>query len=610
MRRSNPLQSSNSSTLKGTLKGGLGNIVIGFVVVSVLVVVANLSIGFSSSPRFSLPSRFVTEDVSFSLTKRNTRSSKSESSVSSSSLSGRRSASSSASGSVPIRSKYAIRHEAAFDLMFPTSDTESLVTQEACVAQSDESETCFYKGPLCYDGGEAVVSVRGVKNNKRGHDMRNSNCYDFRNFVNSQTCHYGGPHKRDNLPKDSPKSFLQDDAPRFTLGAAEHKWGPMGREVSIREVDEDVFKTPAKYNVSIQWIGEENSMEGLYIGGLHGSWLDHTWHFAAAMMSLFDLKRHNRTEPLDSQQVSDILVAAPAWAAPSIRYLLIAGEYRHVSGLHELKTWIANLLSMLVQNSTKVLWNTDWEQVVVPERNRWICSKKGTILGLKPRFFNSIGDAHAFRLMSYAFAGVTERAKDEWPPRQITLITRIGTRALENIDDVVPILNSTGLTFRWIQEMGALSWREQVEAMAQTGILLAIHGAGLTNVLFMPAHAVVIEIFPYVMYASMYRDLAATSGLYYYRIQSVKPPNNSGAANLLYEDSFMKKCDGINTENGLEHHISSPAAFLDHECNWRSKSSPLVVDPDQLRLTIAMALDDIGCRDSFCEFGYNQRKMN
>jgi hypothetical protein len=87
--------------------------------------------------------------------------------------------------------------------MFPPSDKDSLATQEACIAQSDESETCFYKGPLCYDGGDVVVSVRGLKNNKRGHDMRNSNCYDFRNFVNSQSCQYGGPHKRDNLPMDS-----------------------------------------------------------------------------------------------------------------------------------------------------------------------------------------------------------------------------------------------------------------------------------------------------------------------------------------------------------------------------------------------------------------------
>ena len=105
------------------------------------------------------------------------------------------------------------------------------------------------------------------------------------------------------------------------------------------------------------------------------------------------------------------------------------------------------------------------------------------------------------------------------------------------------------------------------------------------------------------MYASMYRDLAASSGLFYYRIQSIKPPNTSGAANLLYEAPFVDNCDGE------VKHISSPAAFLDHECNWRSKSSPLVLDLEQLRYTIALALDDIGCRDSYCEVGYSHVNM-
>jgi hypothetical protein len=43
-----------------------------------------------------------------------------------------------------------------------------------------------------------------------------------------------------------------------------------------------------------------------------------------------------------------------------------------------------------------------------------------------PIISTGIGDAHAFRLLAYNFAGVTKaKAKDEWPPRQITLITRV-----------------------------------------------------------------------------------------------------------------------------------------------------------------------------------------
>ena len=67
-------------------------------------------------------------------------------------------------------------------------------------------------------------------------------------------------------------------------------------------------------------------------------------------------------------------------------------------------------------------------------------------------------------------------------------------RGLYNIDDVLVVLRETGLPVRVINDMGALTWEEQVDAMAQTGILVAVHGAALTNVIFMPTNAVLIEV--------------------------------------------------------------------------------------------------------------------
>jgi hypothetical protein len=153
--------------------------------------------------------------------------------------------------------------------------------------------------------------------------------------------------------------------------------------------------------------------------------------------------------------------------------------------------------------------------------------------------------------------------KDEWPPRRITVITRIGSRNVINIDEAVDLIRSYGLDVNWIQEMGHLSFQQQVQAMAETGILLAVHGAGLANVMFMPAHSVVVEITPYILYASMYRDLAATAGLYYYRLPSDKPASTD--YEQFHDQTFFDKCDGNMS------HISSPAAFLDYECNSRSK---------------------------------------
>jgi hypothetical protein len=165
------------------------------------------------------------------------------------------------------------------------------------------------------------------------------------------------------------------------------------------------------------------------------------------------------------------------------------------------------LIDILVQNGTQVLWNSRWDTemgvpsggpaaaalaakeareaagadaeaaaaAAPPPGERWVCARRGAVLGLKPRFFNSIGDAHAFRLAAYGHVGLPReaRAKDEWPPRVITLITRIGNRALENLDDVVPVLRETGLELNWIQEMGHLTFAEQVGARRDRGALSA-----------------------------------------------------------------------------------------------------------------------------------------
>lgn len=474
----------------------------------------------------------------------------------------------------------------------PVAKKRDDLTHEACFAQSDESETCFYDGPICYDGEKAVVFT----NDPVGNDVRGSMCYDFRHFVASQSCGYNGPHRRDGLKAELPVNYLQDEVPRLMSVRAEHKWGPLGREVSFREMHPSVLNNLEGHNLTVHWLED-----GLYIAGVHHSWLDHVWHFAAAAMGLFDVKRYNRSNvPADNS-----LQTGGMWDAPPMRYLLVAGQYRPVDGMHELTPWIRNLLSMLIQNTTHILWNRRWQELGVDPKYKWICSRRGAVLGLKPRMFNSIGDAQVFRQLAYSFAGIQGKvkAKDDWPPRQITLMSRIGSRSMVNINEVAGVLSETGLKFEWVQEMGKLTWAEQVEVMAKSGILIAIHGAGLANVMFMPAHSVVIEVFPYVMYASMYRDVASAAGLYYYRIQSIRPPNESTAAALVQDDVFIDKCDGDS------RHISSPAAFLDYECNWRSKSSPIMLDINQLKYTLSMALDDIGCRDSFCEMGWEHVNM-
>ena len=263
----------------------------------------------------------------------------------------------------------------------------SYLTHEHCYAQSDESETCFYHGAMCYDGDHLIV----VDEAGTGQDARTSMCYDFRHFVASPSCGYNGPHRRHNLPADTSPAYLKDVAPRLLSYSSDRKWGPQGREIHYRQVPPDVFTDAVdgyneEYNVTFQWLDRP-----MYVGGLHHSWLDHTWHFAAATMALFDLKRYNRSSHVDypGHPAASRLQTVGAWEAPPMDYLLIAGDYRNVKGSRDLRPWIGHLLNLLVQNQTQILWNSVWKEQWAISKTRWLCAKESVVIGLKPRMFNS-----------------------------------------------------------------------------------------------------------------------------------------------------------------------------------------------------------------------------
>ncbi len=257
----------------------------------------------------------------------------------------------------------------------PPAPKPSHLTQETCFAQPDEAETCFYTGPLCFDGEKVVVATE----EQRGNDLRTSMCYDFRHFVPSQSCGYNGPHKRDNLAPDLPLETLQDVVPRVVSVPGVHRWGPLGREIAFREVSQHVFKDPEEYNVTIEWLDGP-----MYLAGMHYSWIDHTWHFAAATMALYDIKRHNITTP----EGNNALITAGGWQAPPMDYLVIAGGYRPIEEISELRPWVRNLMKMLIQSHTKVLFNKKFQGAGIGGQT-WLCSNSGSVIGLKPRMFNS-----------------------------------------------------------------------------------------------------------------------------------------------------------------------------------------------------------------------------
>ena len=136
-------------------------------------------------------------------------------------------------------------------------------------------------------------------------------------------------------------------------------------------------------------------------------------------------------------------------------------------------------------------------------------------------------------------------------------------------------------------------------------ILIGIHGAAMNSIMYLPANAVVIEIFPAFYRPTMYGTLAARLGLRYYPLLSPAP---SGAADAVGEP----RSDGLLWEKfeqpAVRRFIDGNDTHVSHAMGAYSTSGVLVtlkdayakVDLQGLSFFLKQALDDIGCRDSIC----------
>jgi hypothetical protein len=228
-----------------------------------------------------------------------------------------------------------------------------------------------------------------------------------------------------------------------------------------------------------------------------------------------------------------------------------------------------------------------------------ICGATGGVIpGSKPKWFTARGDAWMWRQYAYQATGLSQKGvipHPRFPPRKITIVDRkdMNARGIHNSDAVLAAISATGLPFEVIPSMGALSFSDQVALMAGTGILIAPHGAALANAMFLPAHSVVVELFPYGMKKNTYRHLASMADLTYFPMYSwdVLPPTPENmeryyGVQLLNEEYYWKNCAAVN--------ISSIDALNEHACNAASKNYPILVDIPSLTAVLRDGVDIIG----------------
>ncbi|KAK8757084.1 hypothetical protein V5799_000213 [Amblyomma americanum] len=99
---------------------------------------------------------------------------------------------------------------------------------------------------------------------------------------------------------------------------------------------------------------------------------------------------------------------------------------------------------------------------------------------------------------------------------RVTLLSR-GTkhRRILNEEELLAAARKLpGVTVQRVQFNHAIEFRHQIEVMANTDVLIGMHGAGLTHVLFQPDWAVLFEIFN-CEDPVCYKDLARLRGVKY-----------------------------------------------------------------------------------------------
>ena len=114
-------------------------------------------------------------------------------------------------------------------------------------------------------------------------------------------------------------------------------------------------------------------------------------------------------------------------------------------------------------------------------------------------------------------------------------------RKIDNEDELLPLLKKNGFKTVYCEEM---SFKDQVSLFSETAVLLTNHGAGLTNMLFMPANSIIIELRKKNdNHNNCYFSLASALNLkyYYQQCEAVNKDEDAYTASVIVEQDQLQQ---------------------------------------------------------------------
>lgn len=158
-------------------------------------------------------------------------------------------------------------------------------------------------------------------------------------------------------------------------------------------------------------------------------------------------------------------------------------------------------------------------------------------------WFKTRQGCHRLRELVYASLNVS---REKCPPAVI--LSRRKSRKIINAHEVAVLIRSVLNVEPATVDFEEYSFEEQVTCLSGAQFLFAAHGAGLTNLVFLPSGARIVEFFPYSYVPSQkwYDQLATECGHYHIPIFS---RNNAALADLHcaygYRNSSLTECMSV-----------------------------------------------------------------
>ena len=110
-------------------------------------------------------------------------------------------------------------------------------------------------------------------------------------------------------------------------------------------------------------------------------------------------------------------------------------------------------------------------------------------------------------------------------PITITIINRQETRRLQDIHQYTELLRQeyqdSNIRVELV-DFAAMGFKEQLEKVTKTDVLVGVHGAGMVHTMFMEPNSAVVEIFPPRLEYPVYRNLAKLKGVNYFSTHATK----------------------------------------------------------------------------------------